>query len=52
VINWIFKTNGPKFKSSGIEIGDDIKDNDYGLREFSFIDSNGYYIRVAEESAE
>jgi uncharacterized glyoxalase superfamily protein PhnB len=31
-----------------IEIADTLKTHPYGLREFAFIDINGYYIRVAE----
>lgn len=31
-----------------IEIADSLKTHPYGLREFAFIDINGYYIRVAE----
>ena len=37
-----------EFKSRNIEIEDDLRSHSYGLREFSFIDINGYYIRVAE----
>jgi uncharacterized glyoxalase superfamily protein PhnB len=31
-----------------IEIADSLKTHPYGLREFAFIDINGYYIRIAE----
>ncbi len=31
-----------------IELADGLKTHPYGLREFAFIDINGYYIRVAE----
>jgi uncharacterized glyoxalase superfamily protein PhnB len=31
-----------------VEIADGLKTHPYGLREFAFIDINGYYIRVAE----
>jgi uncharacterized glyoxalase superfamily protein PhnB len=41
-----------EFKSQNIEIVDDLKTHAYGLKEFSFIDINGYYIRIAEEAAE
>ena len=41
-----------EFKSRNIEIVDDLKTHAYGLKEFSFIDINGYYIRIAEEAAE
>ena len=38
------------FQSRKIVISDPLKLHPYGLREFSFIDINGYYIRVAEHS--
>lgn len=38
-----------EFQNRNIEISDALKVHSYGLREFSFIDINGYYIRVAEE---
>ena len=31
-----------------IAIADNLKTHPYGLKEFAFIDINGYYIRVAE----
>ena len=37
-----------EFKQKNILIADALKEHDYGLREFAFIDINGYYIRVAE----
>ena len=37
-----------EFKERNIEIVNDLKTHSYGLREFAFIDINGYYIRVAE----
>ncbi|HKZ64929.1 MAG TPA: hypothetical protein VJ111_01170 [Chitinophagaceae bacterium] len=37
-----------EFKERRIEITSPLKDYPYGLREFGFIDINGYYIRVAE----
>jgi len=37
-----------EFKEKEIEIADILKTHSYGLREFAFIDVNGYYIRVAE----
>ena len=37
-----------EFQNRNIEIADSLKTHPYGLREFSFIDINGYYIRVAE----
>jgi len=33
---------------SRIEIADHLKLHPYGLKEFAFVDINGYYIRVAE----
>jgi catechol 2,3-dioxygenase-like lactoylglutathione lyase family enzyme len=37
-----------QFKSSNIELADDLRLHPYGLKEFAFVDINGYYIRVAE----
>jgi hypothetical protein len=37
-----------EFKNRNITIADDLRLHPYGLREFTFIDINGYYIRVAE----
>ncbi len=37
-----------EFKNRNIELADDLRTHAYGLREFAFIDINGYYIRVAE----
>ena len=37
-----------EFKEREIEIVSPLKDFPYDLREFAFIDINGYYIRVAE----
>jgi hypothetical protein len=37
-----------EFKKQEIEIADGLRTHPYGLREFAFIDINGYYIRVAE----
>ena len=39
-----------EFKNRNITIADDLRLHPYGLREFSFVDVNGYYIRVAESS--
>ena len=39
-----------EFQNRKIEIADPLKTHPYGLREFSFIDINGYYIRVAENT--
>ncbi len=41
-----------EFKERKIEIADALRTHPYGLREFAFIDINGYYIRVAEQSEE
>jgi hypothetical protein len=38
-----------EFKKRNIELVDDLRTHPYGLREFAFIDINGYYVRVAEE---
>lgn len=37
-----------EFQSRGIQIADTLRTYTYGLKEFSFVDINGYYIRVAE----
>ena len=37
-----------EFQGRNIEIADKLKAHPYRLREFAFIDINGYYIRVAE----
>ena len=37
-----------EFKDRKIEFADNLRIHPYGLREFAFIDINGYYIRVAE----
>jgi uncharacterized glyoxalase superfamily protein PhnB len=37
-----------EFTEKGIEIASPLTAYPYGLREFAFIDINGYYIRVAE----
>ena len=37
-----------EFKQRTIELRDELRTHAYGLREFAFIDINGYYIRVAE----
>jgi hypothetical protein len=41
-----------EFKDRDIELADDLRMHPYGLREFAFIDINGYYIRVAEGTEE
>lgn len=37
-----------EFQDRGIEFADRLRTHPYGLREFAFIDINGYYVRVAE----
>ncbi|SEP30202.1 VOC family protein [Mucilaginibacter sp. OK283] len=37
-----------ELQERNVEIADGLKTHPYGLREFAFIDINGYYIRVAE----
>jgi len=37
-----------EYKAKGIAIHADLKNHAYGLREFAFMDINGYYIRVTE----
>lgn len=39
-----------EFRNRDIRIEDELKQHAYGLKEFAFIDINGYYIRVAEAS--
>jgi uncharacterized glyoxalase superfamily protein PhnB len=41
-----------EFKNRNIEIASALQTHPYGLREFAFIDINGYYIRVAERTEE
>ena len=41
-----------EFKERRIRIESPLKEYPYDLREFAFIDINGYYIRVAEEKKE
>jgi len=38
-----------EFKNKEIEFADDLRVHPYGLKEFAFIDINGYYIRIAEK---
>src|SRR5689334_10958292 len=37
-----------EYKNRGIAFADELKRQPYGLKEFAFVDINGYYIRVAE----
>jgi uncharacterized glyoxalase superfamily protein PhnB len=39
-----------EFQNRGITIVDTLKTHSYGLKEFSFVDINGYFIRVAEST--
>jgi len=41
-----------EFQKRKIEFADTLKTHAYGLKEFAFVDINGYYIRVAEGAAE
>jgi uncharacterized glyoxalase superfamily protein PhnB len=41
-----------EFQNRKIEFADPLRTHPYGLREFSFVDINGYYIRVAEAKGE
>ena len=37
-----------EFQNRGLQIVDSLRTHRYGLKEFSFVDINGYFIRVAE----
>jgi hypothetical protein len=37
-----------ELKDRKIEIADELRTHPYGLREFAFVDINGYYARIAE----
>lgn len=39
-----------EFKERNIPLADDLKIHAYRLKEFAFIDINGYYIRIAESA--
>lgn len=39
-----------EIRERGIELADDLSLHPYGLKEFAFIDINGYYIRIAEST--
>ncbi len=41
-----------EFQTREIEFADTLKTHAYGLKEFAFVDINGYYIRVAEGAEE
>lgn len=38
-----------ELKEKKIEVADGLRTHSYGLKEFAFVDINGYYIRVAEQ---
>jgi hypothetical protein len=38
-----------EFQSRNVTISDSLRLHPYGMREFAFVDINGYYIRVAEQ---
>lgn len=38
-----------EFKKRKVDLADELRKHSYGLKEFAFIDINGYYVRVAEE---
>lgn len=37
-----------EYQANGVELAAELRSHPHGLREFAFIDINGYYIRVAE----
>ena len=37
-----------EYKNKGINIADPLREHPYKMKEFAFIDINGYYIRVSE----
>ena len=37
-----------EYKNKGITIADPLREHPYQMKEFAFIDINGYYIRVCE----
>ena len=39
-----------EFQARGIKPAEDLRLHPYGLREFAFVDINGYYIRVAQSA--
>jgi uncharacterized glyoxalase superfamily protein PhnB len=41
-----------EYQDRGIKIANPLTTYSYGLREFAFIDINGYYIRVAQRTEE
>ncbi|MFL5774492.1 MAG: VOC family protein [Flavisolibacter sp.] len=38
-----------EFLGKQVEIADPLTEHPYGMKEFAFIDINGYYIRIAEK---
>jgi len=41
-----------EFQKRGVKIAEPLRAHPYGRKEFAFADINGYYVRVAEGSAE
>ena len=41
-----------EFQRRAIQIADPLRTHSYALKEFAFIDINGYYVRVAQGKAE
>jgi catechol 2,3-dioxygenase-like lactoylglutathione lyase family enzyme len=37
-----------EFTTRGVQLADPLREHPYGLREFAFVDINGYYVRVAQ----
>jgi hypothetical protein len=40
-----------EYKTKSISIADSLREHPYAMKEFAFIDINGYYIRVSEKRA-
>jgi len=38
-----------EFQKRSIELADELRTHPYGLKEFAFVDINGYYVRVAAD---
>ena len=38
-----------EYAEKGIPIADPLRTYPYGMKEFAFVEVNGYYVRVAEE---
>ena len=39
-----------EFQNRGVRIAEQLRVHPYGLKEFAFVDINGYYVRVAERN--